>query len=229
VRVITNQRAVSNRARMVWGLGFGGIFMVLWGGFYLLTGRGIFIAISLIVGGLVIGNIGTYLGRRWLRQPRPEVALKNDLKSLSDRYTLYNYVLPTSHVLLAPHALFVIRPLRHYGKITCEGSHWKHKKIWQRVLLEMDLNRLGNPFRDLKKEISKLRGFLRKHFPEEDVPVTGAIAFINPEAEVTAVDPAFPVAKVDQLGKALEVAQKGGNRINRRQRQKLEKLFDSLK
>jgi len=228
VRIVTNHSIVRNRARTVWGLGIGGILTMLVGGYYLFTGQSPVVVVLVLLGGFVIGNIGTFLGRRWLRNPRPEVALKSGLKDLSDRYTLYNYVLPVPHVVLAPHALFAIRAVRQYGDISCEGDRWRHRRPWQRALLEMDFDRLGNPFRGLKQDMSKMRSFLQEHFPDEEVPVSGAVAFISPDAKVTVTDPLFPVAEVSQLGRALEVAQKGESRLSRWQRQELESLFDSL-
>ncbi len=228
MRIVTNKTIVRNRARTVWSLGLGGILMMLAGGYYLFSGYKPVVVVPILLGGFIIGNIGTLLGRRWLRKPRPEVALKSGMKDLSDRYVLYNYVLPVPHVVLAPHALFAVRAVRQYGEISCEGSRWKHHRPWQRSLLEMDVDRLGNPFRGLKQDMSKMRGFLREHFPDEEVPVSGAVAFISPDVEVTATDPLFPVAEVSEFGNALQSAQKGESRLSRRQRQELETLFDSL-
>jgi len=228
MRVITNKGIVRNRARTVWGLGGGGVLMMILGGVYLFTGRSLTTVMSLLVGGLVVGNIGVYLGRRWIRNPRPEVALKTALKNLSDRYILYNYVLPVPHVLLAPRGLFVLQPRREYGEITCEGDRWHHKRIWQRMLLEMDPNYVGNPFRKLRKDIDKLKRFMEAKLPGEDIPVSGAVAFINPEAKVSAVDSTFPVADAGHLGKAIETAQRDGARMSRYQRKEVERLLESL-
>jgi hypothetical protein len=228
MRVITNKIIVRNRARTVWGLGAGGVLMMILGGVYLFTGRSPTTVMSLLVGGLVVGNIGVYLGRRWIRNPRPEVALKTGLKNLSDRYVLYNYVLPVPHVLLAPRGLFVLQPRREYGDITCEGDRWLHKKIWQRAFLEMDPNYVGNPFRKLRKDIDKLKRFLETKLPGEDIPVSGAVVFINPEARVSAIDSTFPVAEVAHLGRAIEAAQRDGERMNRHQRKEVERFLESL-
>src|SRR5215207_4056948 len=55
----------------------------------------------------------------WVREPRPEVALREGLKGLSNKSVLYNYYhLPARHVLIAPQGVFVITTRFQEGRFT---------------------------------------------------------------------------------------------------------------
>src|SRR5690606_30571474 len=83
-----------------------------------------FLGLGILVGGLVLGfvdperyfflqvlalpigwllsQVGLYLARRYLRRPRPDEVLDEELGKVARRGRMYHYVLPAPHVLLMP-------------------------------------------------------------------------------------------------------------------------------
>src|SRR5690554_5817915 len=61
----------------------------------------------------------------WIRQPRPESAIREGLKGLSNKSVLYNYYhLPARHVLICPQGVFAITTRFQEGRYTVTGDKW---------------------------------------------------------------------------------------------------------
>jgi hypothetical protein len=115
------------------------------------------------------------------------------LKGFGGRYHLYNYVLPASHVLLAPFGLCVINPKHQAGQVRCEGEKWHHASGWKRVLRLFGQEGLGNPTKEVRAEVERLRRFVAERFPDEEVPIEGVVVFTNPQVDLETENPAVPV------------------------------------
>ncbi len=70
--------------------------------------------------GFILSQVGIYFTNRWGRHPRPDEIIDNSLKGLDDKYSLYHYVTPVSHLLLGPAGIWIILPYSQGGTITYE-------------------------------------------------------------------------------------------------------------
>lgn len=230
MQAITNQTYLRRRARIVWLLMLGGIVTMVVGGIrYYRGGDPAFTTpLALILGGLIVGNIGLFLGRRWLRKPRPDEILENALGELSNQYRLYNYTSPASHLLISPTGVYVLTVQPQYGRITYDGRRWRRHRHWMQSFLEMNFNRLGNPTKRAVKQANQVRAFISEALPDQEVPVHGVIVFTHPRADVDAVDGSVPVAHVQDLKTVLrETMKEQSGGLRRRQRQHLQQILDA--
>lgn len=230
MQTITNEAYLRRRARLVWLLSVGGIAVMIAGAIrYYRGGGSVITPVALIVGGLVIGNIGLFLGRRWLRRPRPDEVLRDALGELGRQYRLYNYTPPAPHLLISPVGVYVLTVQRQYGRIVYNGKRWRRSRHWQQSILEMNFDRLGNPGQRAAKEVERVREFIARELPGQEVPVQAIIVFTHPRAEVEPAHTPMLVTHVDDLKTVLREATKEKSAgLRRRQRQQLEQILDSL-
>jgi len=177
-----------------------------------------------LIVGFMLASVGTYNMNRWVKQPRPDQALTRALKGFDNKHLLYHYTLPAAHVLLAPSGLFVFTVKDHHGEIRCEGEKWHQKFNWGRLLLFFGQEGLGNPTREVRGEVERLRRFLDSRLPDADVPVEGFIVFTNPRAKLELIDPAVPVISSNKLKTHLR--QLKNKRISAEQRKELAEVFE---
>ena len=151
--------------------------------------------------GFILSNVGIYLANRWVRGPRADETLEKVLKGLDNRYHVYNYCLPASHVVVTPVGLIALILKRQTGTISCNGDRWRHKLTLGRVLRFLTEESAGNPSKEAKYEIAAMERFLREYLPDEDIPVAGLIAFTADRDKLflTVDGPSTPAVQVGDL------------------------------
>lgn len=193
MRVITNKKLIRNRARLGRVASLVGLAVLFLGLVASLYPQWILASFGCLVVGFVLSQVGVYNANRWVKQPRADQRLDKILKGFDDRYQLYNYILPAPHVLLAPFGLCVITPRDQRGKVRCQGEKWRHQAGWSRILRFFGQEGLGNPTKEVRAHVEKLRRFLAKRLPGDEVPIEGVVVFTNPEVDLETEDPAVPV------------------------------------
>lgn len=155
---------------------------------------------SLIVG-FILSNVGIYLANRWVREPRADQSLNKALKGFDNRFVLYNYYLPASHVLLTPTGVVVLVVKPQDGTITCEGERWHHKLSLVRALRFLTEEGLGNPSKEAGQETALMQKFIRERVPEGNVPISTFIVFTAPPERLNlrVVNPTVPVVQLKDL------------------------------
>lgn len=184
------------------------------------------ISFGCLIVGFMLASVGSYNMNRWVKEPRADQALTKALKGFDNKHLLYHYILPAAHVLLAPTGLFVFTVKDHHGEIRCEGEKWHQKFNWGRLLLFFGQESLGNPTREVRGEIERLRRLLDSRLPEADVPIEGLIVFTNPRARLELIDPAVPVMNSNKLKNYMRQMKK--NRIPAEQREELAEIFEEV-
>jgi hypothetical protein len=207
MQVITNEKMIRNRARLGRWASFVGLGILILGLVASLYPQWLLVSLGCLLVGFVLSQVGIYNANRWVREPRADQTLDKILKGFDNRYHLYNYVLPASHVLLAPFGLCVMNPKHQGGKIRCEGEKWHHEAGWKRILRLFGQEGVGKPTREVRAEVAKLRRFLAQRLPDpvlssvevDDVPIEGLVVFTNPQADLQTESPAVPVLDGKQL------------------------------
>jgi hypothetical protein len=199
MQVITNEKLIRNRARLGRWASFVGLGILILGLVASLFPRWLLVSLGCLLVGFLLSQVGIYNANHWVREPRADQSLDKILKGLDNRYHLYNYVLPAPHVLLAPFGLCVMNPKQQGGKIRCEGEKWHHDAGWKRILRLFGQEGVGNPTREVRAEVEKLRRFLAQRFPDDDVPIEGLVVFTDPQVDLQTDNPAVPVLDGKQL------------------------------
>lgn len=149
-------------------------------------------AVSMLLG-MIFSVIGGAFAERYAGPLAHHVSLNDVLKGLGGEYTLVQYLLPVSHVLLEPGGLTALVVKSHTGQVTFqEPGRWKHKqpgKIFRQLVGQEGL---GAPDLEAEHQVEKLRRWLDKQLPDVKVPVRAAIVFVNPTVQLDAADSPVP-------------------------------------
>lgn len=133
----------------------------------------------------------------WVRLPRPEKALEENLKGMGSKAVLYNYYhFPARHVLICPHGVFAIVTRFQNGNYVVNGDRWSTQKgIFGAFLGIFRMDRIGNPSADAIVAADDVKKALASIAP--DVPVQPVVVFVDPRATLTLNDPTVPVVYVN--------------------------------
>lgn len=129
--------------------------------------------------GWILAQVGLYMAHRYLRSPRPDEVLDEELRRVARNGRMYHYLLPAPHVLLLPAGPVVFVPKYQTGDISVEDDRWKQKGVGiLRRLFSQEA--LGNPTKEAENAVAALASFINKHAPQvEEVPIGAIIVFTS--------------------------------------------------
>jgi hypothetical protein len=200
VKVIRNDAYIQKRSKIGRYTSLAGLLILL-AGMLISIFRSEYITFSFacLLIGFVLSQIGIYYGNRFVRPDRPDEALTKALKGLDDRYYLYHYQLPTSHVLLAPDACYVLSVYPQSGRIMARGDRWRQALGWRWLFAWLGQEGIGNPTKAAQFEVESLQRYLTKKLPDVDVPLAPVIVFSHPNVALDVTGTAVPVVHVKKL------------------------------
>ena len=146
---------------------------------------------------LVIGFVSTLVSVRmtnmWVRQPRPEDAIRTGLKGISNKSILYNYLhMPARHILIAPQGVFILTTRYQDGHYEVKNDRWHTKRSpIGRLLSLFRMDGIENPHLDSKIATQHVQEIMDEL--EIDIEVQPLILFIDPRAELDIQDSTVPV------------------------------------
>lgn len=143
--------------------------------------------------GLITTLVSVRMTNLWVREPRPERALKDGLKGLSNKSVLYSYFhIPARHVLVSPQGVYAITTRFQDGVYTVKGDKWStHGGALSTFMRIFRRDGIGNPNDEAQRAVEHLQKLLQPIAP--DVEVKPLIVFTDPRARVTIENPAIPV------------------------------------
>lgn len=178
-------------------------FLVLIGGLvlgFVNPERYLFLQVLALPLGWLLSQVGLYLAHRYMREPRPDQMLDEELQKVARRGRMYHYLLPAPHVLLMPAGPIVFVAKYQGGDISVEGDQWKQRGVsFLRKFFSQES--LGNPTREAENAVKSLAAYINKEAPEiEEVPIGAIIAFTTMHAGELDLDgsdiPAMHVTKL---------------------------------
>lgn len=203
MRTEINERLVKRNRRIAQWLFFAS-FGILIGAFFVTNQQAMNPAAStdtlmLLLSSLVLplGLIATLVSVRmtnlWIRQPRPEVALREGLKGLSNRSVLYSYYhAPAQHVLVCPQGVFAIVTRFQDGSFDVNGERWTTRGgPLSAIMRVFRQDSVGRPNFDAERAAGHVQKLLTPVAP--DVVVKPLIVFVDPRARFTLHEPLVPV------------------------------------
>jgi hypothetical protein len=165
------------------------------------TAEGFTWSLVCLIIGFLLSQIGIFFGNRWGRSPRPDELLTKELKGLDDKYFLYHYITPVSHLLVGPAGIWLLAPYTQSGKISfqSEKKRWVHKggNIYMKLFAQEGL---GRPDQEVTASLVDLKKFITKVEPISGLPEPrAALVFVNPKVEVDAQNASIPTLALDKL------------------------------
>jgi hypothetical protein len=205
MRIITNNRRIK-RSRTIAQILFFISIAILMGGLVLtntITRRNdilLFVPCLIMPIGLITTLISVRMTNQFIRVPHPEDALSDGLKGAPKNSNLYNYILPSNHVLITPQGVFTLTTRFHENRYKVEGEKWQNLK--QRgplapLFIFLRQEQLSDPFGQARKEAAAMQSLVEEILPNTNIQVQPVVVFISPKAEVEAIDPAIPVVYAD--------------------------------
>ena len=160
------------------------------------------IAISLVLPfALGLALFAVYMTNLWIREPRPEQAIRDGLKGISNKSVLYHYYHnPAKHVLIAPQGIFVIVVRWQQGDIQVEEDKWRQQRgLFARFFGLFRLDNLGDPVGEAERAANYLKRVLEPIAPEIDVEAV--VVLTDPRADAEVTDSPIPVLYTDEKRK----------------------------
>jgi hypothetical protein len=204
MRIVRNERRIEIFSSIGQYGSLGGLIVLL-GGLVISFVRPTWmlpVVISMAVG-FTLSVVGGFFADRYAGPLAHHTTLAEVLKGLDYRHTLLQYVLPADHVLLEPGGCTVFVVKTHGGEVVYEDGEkgqWRHRqrgKIFRRLVGQSGV---GRPDKEAREEVERLRDYLEERMEDAaDVPVRGAIVFVNEEVQLEADQspvPAFYRKKV---------------------------------
>ena len=157
---------------------------------------------ALTLGGMVVSQVGMYMGSRYGRSPRPDEKLDAGLKGLPGDFSMYHYVAPASHLLVGPAGIWILMPYHQGGQVTFKKNRWRLSGggFMQGYMRIFGQEGLGRPDIEIEGEINSLKKFLAKQIDESQIPqVNALIVFTSDAVEIEDEDAPIPALKVNQI------------------------------
>jgi hypothetical protein len=196
MKIIKNEKMIRRNARI------GGIITIvslaiLGFGMYITFMRPELFSLSILalLLGFLLSQVGIYFTNRWGRKPRPDELLDQSLKGLDDRYSLYHYHTPASHVLVGPAGIWTLHPKTQKGTITYHKNRWRQKGggLLQGYLRLFAQEGIGRPDLEIDSDVNALSKYLDRSFTDLDLPpIQSALVFFHPEVVIEAEDAPAP-------------------------------------
>jgi len=160
-----------------------------------------YLSFGALIIGFMLSQIGIYYGTRWGRSPRPDERLSAALKGLDDKYALYHYATPFSHLLVGPAGVLALLPYHQKGTISYNTARqrWQQKggSLYWKIFGQEGL---GRPDLEVKETTTNLEKFIKSGFPEADsMPLDAVMVFINDEVELITDEAPTPAVKLEKL------------------------------
>ncbi|MEO1441441.1 MAG: nuclease-related domain-containing protein [Chloroflexota bacterium] len=150
---------------------------------------------------LILALFAVYMTNLWIREPRPEQAIRDGLKGVSNKSVLYHYFhAPAKHVLISPQGVIVMIVRWQPGTMTVDGEKWRMERgVFGRMTGIFRLDGLGDPVGEAERAVEYIERILEPIAP--DVDVEPLIVLTDPRAEADMTDSPIPVLYTDEKRK----------------------------
>ena len=185
--VIRDERRIYRMKQIGQWASLGGMVLLIGGlvmAFTALDGSNnniIFYQLLALLGGWMLSQVGIYLAHRYVRDPRPDQVLDQQVKKIARDGRFYHFLLPAPHVLLTPQGIIVFIAKFQSGNVTVQADKWRQSGVGMRRFFGQE--GLGNPTREAESAVAAVASYLRKNAPSvEEVRIAPVIVFTTKEA-----------------------------------------------
>lgn len=204
MKIVLNEKLVKRNKTMT-QVTFFGALAVLVMGFIIMMQNGTYLSMMLAVvalfAGYILSRINIRLTNQWNKSPRPDEAISLALKGLGEKYTLYHYSSPASHLLVGQSGIWVILPFDQDGKVSyiSEKKKWTFKQNGNFFHTIFSPETLGDPKKELQVELKRLNIWLKEiEIPNIPEPRT-LLVFLHEKTTLEVQGYPDPAMKVDKI------------------------------
>jgi hypothetical protein len=161
----------------------------------------IYLSYLVLLPAYILMQINVSMANKWGRNPRVDQIVTNSLKGLDNRYSLFHYTIPVSHLLIGPAGIWIIKPYHQHGLITYDEVKKKYvQKGGGKFLTKLFAN---DTLSDIEKETNQQISNLQKYFKKTGLtdypkPMIANI-FFHPEAKIQAKNAPEITISIDKL------------------------------
>ncbi|MCX7976147.1 MAG: hypothetical protein N2646_03645 [Bellilinea sp.] len=202
MKIVSNTKLIKRNKKIGQTLTIGALIILAIGLYYSFTQpEQITITFGALLFGFLMTQIGIYFGNRWGRSPRPDELLTSGLKGLEDKYTLYHYITDIPHALIGPAGLLALIPISVGGTIIYDENKNRFRQKGGNLYLKIfGQEGLGRPELDAQYTINDFEKYLKKKFPDLELPEVQAIlVFTNPKARLETNGSPIPALPLEKL------------------------------
>ena len=171
------------------------------------NGGWVYLSMSALIIGFILGQIGNFYMRRFLRPVRPDMIITKALKGFDDRNHLYIWATPIALVLAGPAGLFAIATRNTAGKVIIRDGKVKTPFSLRKIFFFFGDESLGRPEDEAKLDAKKLQEWLQEEIGES-VEVTPLVVFTHEKADLVIENSDVKVLHVKQLKSFLRAQNK---------------------
>jgi hypothetical protein len=190
MKIYANEKLIKRNHKLGNILSIGAL-LILGAGMYLsykvtTDNLKIILSYSFLIGGFLIFQVGNYFMNRWGKSPRPDEILSAQLKGLDDKYSLYHYTTPVSHLLVGPAGVIALIPFGQNGTLKYEEKKNTWKQYGGNFFLKLfGQEGLGRPISEAKYIKEDLDRYLTKiGATPSAVNSSTLLVFTNEKADV---------------------------------------------
>lgn len=146
-------------------------------------------------------QVNASMMNRWGKTPREDEFVTNSLKGLDNRYALYHYTTPISHLLIGPVGIWILNAYHQPGNITFDEKKQRYvQKGGGNFLTKFfALDSLSDIERDSKKQRMALENYFRKEEIKDYPQPILANVFYHPSVKVDAKNAPVLTVNIDKL------------------------------
>jgi hypothetical protein len=143
--------------------------------------------------GMLMSFVGGYYGERFGGPMAHHLSVDAALKGLDNRFALFQYVLPSPHVLSGPDGVTLIVVRSQAGRVTYADGKWVHKQRGRFFRELAGQERVGRVELEVEHQVGRMQRYLEEHVPGVEVPVRGVVLFTHPDVELDLEEPPVQV------------------------------------
>lgn len=181
MKIIENTKLIERNKKISKYTSYGALALLALGLYFTFkedTASMIYSLAALLLG-LIVWQISMFFTSRWGAKVCPHELITSSLKGLDDKFTLYHYSTPVSHLLTSPSGLWILLPVLASGKVSYTNGKWSQKG-GSFFLKMFSLDSIGRPDTEAGLEIKDLNKALAKNDIEIDPEVIRPLAlFFN--------------------------------------------------
>ena len=214
MNILRNEKLIKRNARIGQIAMFGGL-LVLAGGMFISFRYPELFNLSLIalLVGFILSQVGIYFSNRWGRRPRPDELIDQALKGLDNKYSLYHYTAPVSHLLVGASGVWALFVYPQRGTIYFSNGRYRQRggNFYLKLFAQEGL---GRPEIEVSGAIRTMEDFFKKHLPEDKIPpVKAVMVFSNPKVSIEIPeDASIPADAVTPKGLKNAIRKSGKNK-----------------